>query len=112
MAHDAKSLDKVIPLQAWGLRDKEAAEVDRLAGRLAPERYADRPYRGGGEVPVGDMSRVFRAGYVVGWAGSRPTWDNPYRPETPYGRLWRDGYESGWRTRIEAGRRDGEGVLP
>lgn len=101
MAQDRTSLDRVIPMQTWGLHDKEAAEVDRLAGRKPPERYADLPYRGGGEVEVQDRARVFTAGWKVGWAMSKPTWDNPYRPETPYGRLWLEGYETGRRLRLE-----------
>lgn len=106
MSADHNSLDRAIAKQVWGLRDPEAAEVDRLAGRKAPERYADAPYRGGEAVEVRDLSRVFRAGYWVGWGMSRPTWDNPYRPETPFGELWRAGYEAGWRLRAQQNERD------
>ena len=100
MAHDVKSLDRAIAKQVWGLRDPEAAALDAKAGRLPPERYADLPYRGGGPVAPGDFRRVFTAGYWVGWRMSLPTWSNPYRPETPYGQTWLDGYGEGRRVAL------------
>lgn len=86
----------------WQLRDIEAEEVDRRLG-VEPERDRKRRIRNhdGGVTDDDRKAEIEQDGYKAGWSMSVPSWGCPFRGGTWQAKAWKDGWESGWRGRVE-----------